>query len=373
MKLFGKTIQKIDVLKIGVLVVIVLFTSFQKYKVFDQAGGDFEAYRNASIELLSGINPYKYTVKSFTSEEDLRHGYAYLPGLMYVQAPLYAFSEMTGLPIQRVWRFPLLGIDIGVGVLILLHMYKKNYFAALAGFTFWMYHPFFASIGSYTNWEPFPVFFVLLALYFLDKGNRKSDDLSSLFFALSIAFKTFPIVFLPLFLYKTKNKLRFLLIGFIVFVAISLPFMGSWSDFVTYLSGSLLVHGTRELQGRPFLSYIAYYTGINFMQVSLSSLYSWVALLAGSLVPLWLLVKDKLSNKYILALISLAIYFLFTPVMNRTHLIWILPIFVIGIYEIFTKRKYWYYTALLGFYAFYFWYLSLWVRGLRFEGDVIKL
>ena len=363
-----------EVLKLSILAAIIFFSSFQKYKVFDESGGDFEAYRGATREFLSGKNPYNYTVKSFTEKydkfgEELRHGYAYLPGLMYVQAPLYLLQEPTHMPLQRLWRFPLLGADIGVSVLIAAYLYRKNFLAALAGVAVWSYHPFFFTIGSYTNWEPYPVFFALLALHFLEKR----DDLSAFLFAIAVVFKTFPIILLPIFLLKSKNRTRFLLIGALVFLAISLPFMGSFEDFETYIRGSLLVHGERELQGRPLLSYVDYYTTISFHQVSLVKIYTYVSLLGSWAVTWWLFAKKKIQDKFILAAAAFLTFYIFTPVLNRTYLIWWIPFMVLAAFNAIKKRPWLYFAVLALFYVFYSWYLSQWTRGFRFEGDIISL
>lgn len=370
--------NKKDVAKIGLLVVFVLWTSFQKYKVFDESGGDFEAYRNATKDLLSGINPYEYTVKSFTQEydewgEEIRHGYAYLPGLMYIQAPLYLLSNATGYPLQRTWRLPLLAVDMAIAGMLIWYLYKKDdnlsYLITVAAVFTWSFHPFFAVVGSYTNWEPYAVFFLLAAVLALEK----KPDLSAVMFSTAVAFKTFPIILLPLFLMKTKNKIRFLMIGALIFFIISIPFMGTWEDFGQYIQGSLLVHGSRELQGRPLLSYLTLITPLNFYQVGLASLYSALALLTAMIVPSWLLFKEKIKNKYILAMISFGIYYLFTPVLNRTHLIWGIPFLILGLFEATKNKKWIYFAGLFVFYVFYAWYLSMWFRGFRFEGNTIYL
>lgn len=370
--------NKVDVVKVGVLVLFVLWTSFQKYKVFDESGGDFEAYRNATKDLLSGVNPYEYTVKSFTQEYDewgdeIRHGYAYLPGLMYVQAPLYLLSNAINYPLPRVWRFPLLAVDMAISGILIWVLYKKDnwmrYLETLFAVVVWSFHPFFAVIGSYTNWEPYAVFFLLVALVALEK----KPDLAAVMFSIAVAFKTFPVILLPLFLLKTKNKLRFLMIGALIYFVISIPFMGSWEDFGQYIQGSLLVHGSRELQGRPILSYLTLITPLNFYQVLLASLYSALAMLTSWIIPTVLLVKKKITNKYILAMISFGLYFLFTPVLNRTHLIWGIPFLILGLFEATKNKKWIYFVGLATFYVFYAWYLSMWFRGFRFDGNSIYL
>ncbi|MBI2414361.1 hypothetical protein HYV31_00745 [candidate division WWE3 bacterium] len=397
------TQNKREILKIGVLVLILLVTSFQKYKVFDEAGGDFEVYRKASRDFLSGKNPYKYTVDSYKNEknqkrddttqakkDDLGHGFAYLPGLLYVQTPLYVLSQEFNLPIQRVWRTPVLLVDIGVSVLLIISLYKRNYLATVLSLLLWSYSPFFLVRGSYTNTEPFPVFFLLFSLILLEKNNK----LSALFFALSVAFKTFPIMFLPIFLLKSKDKFQFLLIGFLVFIFISLPFMKSFQDFWTYLQGALLVHGDRELQGRPILSYIQYYTGINFFQPTLFKFYVYLALLSGPFVVL--LTAKRNLHKYIQVFITFLCFYIFTPVLSRTHLVWFIPFYILGMSELvcptdyqlpkdsndkppliqkfgFNKKWLWYYFAVICFYAFYAFYLLYWDRGFRYQENTILL
>lgn len=366
--------KKTEILKISLLLLLILVSSYEKYKVFDESGGDLEIYRNTVRSFLKGENPYEYTVKSFTFLYDeygneLAHGYAYLPTLMYVQAPLYKLSESTGLPLQRVWKIPLLAADIGVAILLIFLLYRKNYLATLFAVGIWSYHPFFYQIHSYTNWEPFPVFFLLLALLFLGK----KDFLSGLFYAVAFSFKTFPIILFPLFLIKSKNKFKFLIAGAFLALFISIPFMKSGEDFSQYINGSLLVHGERELQGRPILSYLTYYTPLNFGQVGFTKIYAYLAIFAPWVITGWLIFKKGISNKYLLAGMSFLTYYLLTPVLNRTHLIWGIPFFILAVFEA-TKEKKWLFYSILGlFYVFYAWYLGQWFRGFRFDGNIISL
>uniref|UniRef100_A0A7C4TKA5 DUF2029 domain-containing protein n=1 Tax=candidate division WWE3 bacterium TaxID=2053526 RepID=A0A7C4TKA5_UNCKA len=382
----------IEIIKIAILVLIILFSSYEKYKVFDKTGGDFATYKKASREFLSGINPYDYTVRSYLEEgstrrsdttkpreNDLSHGYAYLPGLLYIQAPLYKLSEIVDFPLQRLWSLPVLLADIGVSILLIFALYKKSYLASLIAVAAWSYNPFFLINQTYTNSEPYPVFFLLLALLMLEKYEK----LSAVFFATSVAFKTFPLMLLPIFLLKSKNILRFLLIGLSVFIVISLPFMKSFEDFWTYIQGSLLVHGERELQGRPLLSYLQYYTGWQFFQVSYFKFYAFAALITG---PILVFMKRKENvHKHIQAMLTLSCFYVLTPILSRTHLIWFIPFYLLGMYELTNptslsqspkndnKRLILYTFVIILFYVLYALYLSQWGRGFRYIGDEILL
>ena len=79
---------------------------------------------------------------------------------------------------------------------------------------------------------------MFLALIFLEKD----DVLAGALLALSIVFKTFPVILIPLFLIKTKNKWKFLGAAALVGVFFSLPFLTSIENFMTYLNGTIFVH-----------------------------------------------------------------------------------------------------------------------------------
>ena len=360
-----------DLAKISVLTALFLLTSFEKYKMFDEAGGDFETYRKASRDFVSGVNPYKWTIKTFTQPElGLDHGYAYLPGLLYVQAPLYLAFEKFDFPLRRLWRTPVLLADIGIGVLLVLLLYKKSFPVLLVALVAWLYTPFFLVRHSYTNYDPLAIFFMFLSLYLLEKRSF----LSGLTFATAIAFKMFPIILLPFMFLKSPNKVKFVLAGMLVFVLISLPFATSAENFSTYIQGALLVHGDREVQGRPLLSYATYLLGTSPPQVTNTKLFVVLATLVSALIPALLYLKKTVLDKYILAAISFSIFYLLTPVLSRTYLIWAIPLYIMASYMLFAqKNKALYYLSIAFCYAFYAWYLSQWVRGFRMIGPYIAL
>ena len=364
--------NKIELLKIGFLILIFLFTSREKYKVFDETGGELNTYSNATLMLFNGENPYIYTVGPYEQPDlYLDHGYAYMPTLMYLFAtPLFVHQEF-GFPLQRLWKAVVLLADIGVGIMLIKFFYKKSYLATVFALALWCYNPYFLMFKTYSYTEPFGVLFLLLALHFLEK-----DDMAAgLCYAASVSFKAFPVILFPLFLYKSKNKWKFLFAGAAFAFIMSVPFLRSVNDVVAYIKGAFLVHGSRDPQGRPFLFFIKYYTALPLFYLSKTRLYVYIATFSGMIVTSVLYFTKLLRDKYILSMISFFLFYLFTPVLNRTYLIWFIPVYLMGIFKIFenSKYKFMFYVFGIAFYAFYTWYLSLWFRGVRVFGDYISL
>ncbi|MFC1624961.1 hypothetical protein ACFL15_01140, partial [Patescibacteria group bacterium] len=145
-------------------------------------------------------------------------------------------------------------------------------------------------------------------------------------------------------------------------------------DIQNYIKGSLLVHRDRDPQGRPFLFLIKWFTALPIFSVALARIYVYVATFGGWVVTSFLYLTKKVKDVYILSMISFLIFFIFTPVLNRTYLIWFIPFLILGLERVFkNKCRAAFLASIVLFYVFYAWYLSLWVRGVRVFGDFITL
>ena len=361
------------VVKVLLLLAIFLLSTYLRYRVFDEAGGDFESYRKAVEDFISGVNPYKWTVMTYEKpEKGLEHGYAYLPSLLYIQSLLYFFYDNFHIPLQRLWKLPILATDLGVGLLLCVLMFKKSFTALLFSLIMWFFNPHFLLYGSYTNTEPITIFFVFLSLYFLGIKNK----LSVLLYSLAISFKTYPIILIPIFFAIVKRK-KLIIIGLLLFLIISIPFFKSTEDLVYYIKGSLLVHGERGVQGRPILSYISYYLqgyNISFLQYSFFKFYVYSALFSGGLLTIFLFYKKKVEDKYLLSSLSFFCFYILTPVLNRTHLMWVMPIYIIAVFNrYFGKSPFKFYVLASAYYLFYLLYLMQWSDGFDVYGDYLML
>jgi hypothetical protein len=354
--------KAMELLKVIPLIIILGFYVNQNLKDFFNPSRDQDTYLKAVTEFIEGKNPYVWTILTYSNQEEYESelGYAYLSGFLFLLSPIYIFSVISNLSFEFLSKIPVLISDFLIGFLIYQKIYKHNYFAAIFGFFIWFVNPFFLIRGSYTHNDQIPTFFMLLSLIYLNKDSVKSGA----FFALSILFKTFALVLFPIYLLLTKNKKDFILSGAIIGLFFSLPFMGSFENFYNYIYGSLFVHGSREIQGRPFLFYFSYWSDIEIFQIIPVSIYSYLAMFGSWAVILISYFFLKIKDKYLLGSIAALNFYLFTPVLNRTYLLWFFPLIIFGAFSLGrTKKMYFYYSVLVFYFAFYYFYLKDWGLG----------
>lgn len=351
----------------GILIFLVFFCALLlRVHYIDQVGKDSETYKRAVLELLSEKNPYEWTIRSFTYGKDpWNHGFAYLPALLYVYAPLYILGVLiTGLNYIILWKIPIILADLIIGVLLFQFLSRKNYYIGLLATAAWLFNPYLIFVENYTYADSLAILFMFLALLNLEEY----DGTAGFFYALSVAFKTFPLLLFPIFLLKSKNTAKFIIGGLIVAIIISLPFMKSVEYFQTYVMGSLLVHGDRAMQGRPFFWYISYLTSLEFIRIIPLGVYSVLASFSGWIVTSVILISKKIkdtliSDKFVLSLISFSLFYAFTHVLNRTYLLWFMPILFVALSRLLKGNVAYYAVSVLAFYGFYAWYLIIWIDG----------
>ncbi|OGC46450.1 hypothetical protein A2V49_02870 [candidate division WWE3 bacterium RBG_19FT_COMBO_34_6] len=351
-------IRPLTLLKIVILLFVFFIAAYQRLKLFGDVGKDIYAYEKAIQDLFRGVNPYEWTLSSFSNPDDPgNHGFSYFPLLLYVNGFLYVIALKFNLTFQYLWKVPVILADLGVGFILINHFRLKRFLPLIFSLILWFFNPYFFLKSNYVYFDPLTIFFMLLALYYLEKD----DILSGSLYAIAVGFKTFPIILLPLFFLKAKNKLSMFFSMIIVGLAMSLPFITNPTDFLIYLKGTLFVHQERFIQGRPFLFYISYFYKIEFFQIIPLKWYSTLSIFSGWIVSTVLVLKNKLINKYIIASLIFILFYLFTPVLNRTYLLWALPVFVLGADNL--SKRYPYYLPLTVFWFFYYWYLIPWKDG----------
>ncbi len=361
--------------KFQILVYTILFcvAAYQRVIVFSDTGKDINAYQQSAVDLLEGRNPYTRTIASYENKDDPGdHGFAYLPMFLYIYAFCYLLMLKFGWLLPYLQKIPVLLGDLGVGLLMINIIKNKRFGTSEVGmFVFsvvslltWFFNPYFYLKQNYVYSDPLPVFFMLAALFYLEKD----DVLAGSLFALSIALKTFPVLLLPLFFIKSKNKLTFLAAAGIVGLIVSSPFLFNIDDFATYIRGSLLVHSDRIVQGRPFLFFISYFYDIELFRIISFKTYTALASFGGWLLIVLFYYKKIITNKYLLAALAFVPFYLFTPVLNRTYLLWFLPLLLVGVYQgtsSKSKEVGFILSAFIaaGFWGFYFFYLLIWKDG----------
>ncbi len=347
-------------IKITVIAVTFLIAVLLRLEFFSGSGKDVYAYEKSVEDLLTGVNPYKWTVESYSNADDPgNHGYAYLPLLLYLNSFFYIVSKLSGISFYVLSKLPILLADLGVGIILVKLLYRKNYWALLGALLFWFWNPYFYMKNNYVYTDPLPVFLSLLALYYLEKD----DVLAGVFLALAVAAKPYSLVFLPLFLLKAHKPLKLMASSALVGLALSIPFFRSWDDFMTYLNGAVFVHGDRFVQGRPFLFFISYYGKVELVQIIPIKFYVYASILSAWLFTGTAHFLFKIKEKYLLAAVCLGLFYFFTPVLNRTYMLWLMPVYAIALYGVLGRRLLLYYLSLLSYWVFYYVYIYYWREG----------
>lgn len=349
-----------DVLKISAVIFILTTSIFLRLRFFNTTGKDIYAYEKSVIDLLTGVNPYKWTIESYSNPDDPgNHGYAYLPLMMYMNSFFYCISLISGISFTVLSKIPVLLADFGIGYLILKFFKGKSFVLVISSLLLWFWNPYFFLKNNYVYTDPIVIFFMMSALYFLEKDDVTSGAL----YALAVASKPFPIILLPIFIFRSKKPVVFLLSSFIVGIFLSLPFLTSVENFLLYINGSVFIHGERFVTGRPFLFFISYYGKIELFRTISVKVYAYLSTLLPWVASTALFCLFKLKDKYVLSLISICLFLLFTPVLNKTYLMWAVPLVSFGTYNIFRSKYYLHLLASLVFWSFYYIYLFYWKDG----------
>ena len=341
--------------KIFFLVVTLLFISL-RFPILNSKGGDYSTYTSAVKSFLKGENIYHYTVKSFEDPNDnLENGYAYMPTLLYLLSTLYVASESLSIKenLPFLWKIPNLLSELIIIYLILRNITLSSKYRILTSIVFslfWIFSPHLISQYNYTMFDMVFLVFTVLSIKYL----KKNILLSSLFFAIAVSFKTISIILLPMILIylhrskvdfrsKIKHIFSYIFIGILFYIAISIPFITTLDDLNSYIKGSLLVHGDREVSGRPLISFVNYLltNDIDLMlQYQFFNFFALLALLAPIILNTYLSFKDKSQDFFKIATFTFGLYIFLTPVLNRTHLLWILPILFLYLSTILEKKNY---------------------------------
>jgi hypothetical protein len=341
------------------IVLLILCAILYRLEFLQESGKDFRTYEKAVQTFLSGRNPYINTVQSFTTDDSGSHGYAYLPGILTLYSALYLFTLTLGWSAAVLWKIPVLLADLLIGVYIYRQLKSKTVIGALFGASTWYFNSYLITEGKYTHTEPLSILFLFLALYYLNRD--KVISYTSL--GLSIIFKTLPVILLPYVFLKgsKKNKKLLITICILLGAVFSIPFLTSFVDFITMLKGSLFVHSRREIQGRPFLFYLSYYYGIELFQIIPLWVYSILSIFGGVVISLVFLILKR-GSVYLVTTLAFLNFYLFTPVFNRTYLLWALPFYIIATFEVFRNKKL-AYAFIVFYWLFFYWYLDQWVDG----------
>jgi hypothetical protein len=205
-----------------------------------------------------------------------------------------------------ILKVPYIVFDFGIAFL-LYKMYGKKFL------NFWLFNPFsFYFIYILGNFDVIPVFFSFLSFYYL---NLKQEKKSFLFLVIATAFKLYPLILLPFFLFKNYQNLKQIFINSIIF---SLPLLFSILPFAFC---------------QPFWdSFFGSGLTQKIFEFNLFKIPVFPALYIG-LFSFYLFSKTKTLEKYILIIFLLFIIFV------NYHPQWLLWFFPFILKPIFSSKK----------------------------------
>jgi hypothetical protein len=193
---------------------------------------DFPALHAAAKEFIAGKNVYAvFGTTAYTSKPPLH---------LYLSAALYIISTLVGAPHLTITHYFLFCMDILTGLVIYKILDNGQFWNSFLGLAIWVFNPFVLNSSTNAKYEVVMLLFLLLAFFWLEKGNEID---ATILFTTSIMIKPVPILILPIFLYKSRNRVRNLLIIIGLFLILSLPFLLTPFDYFQSLTFNVLGRG----------------------------------------------------------------------------------------------------------------------------------
>ncbi len=196
----------------------------------------------------------------------------------------------------------------------------------------YLFNPFVIIVSSiWGTLDPLPVMFTAGAFYFMIRKPRNTD-LAALLLGIGIAFKLYPLIFIPLALAKIHQsipKIRFLLLSAAPLSITSIPaFLYSPHQFLAVMAGftigvSSVSTGGFYLSPWWILS-IARVRGSSLALITAESLYVTFLLWLS-----WACLKNKMSLTRASTIAILALFAVF-PRINENYFLWTIPFLVVS-------------------------------------------
>jgi len=247
-------------------------------------------------------------------------------------------SLIPGAVFNSLIKIPLIISDVLIAFLLygIVYLMRKNKKLAERAALLWFLNPF--SIWISCGWGMFdslPVLFTLASLFFLLKDRVQ---FSSLFLALAVGSKLYPILFLiPITAYllktsKSKAKridrcVRFYLIFLVTTFILFFPYLSAVGGYSSSLIGVTTTG--------PLTLGLTYWSVLHFAP-TLAELAAWVSI--GTFIVLLSVVswkiskisfKDPLSDLVVAMLACVLVIYLSVRIVPEQYFIWALPFIVI--------------------------------------------
>lgn len=192
---------------------------------------DFEIWARLGYYMQDLVNPYTklaYVPGLSFAPYSTTGSISYPPFSAFIFAITFRLYALFGEPSRFLYYFmlkqPMVFADLGAAVVMAkIILLSRNAGSAKRAFLIWIYFPLGIIISSvWGQLDPMSLFLSLLAIYY-SLNNRWPN--SALMLGLSIYLKTLPLVFLPVFMMKTRigGKVR---LGYCL-VSLGIPALGT--------------------------------------------------------------------------------------------------------------------------------------------------
>ncbi|WP_287588138.1 glycosyltransferase 87 family protein [Candidatus Borrarchaeum sp.] len=277
---------------------------------------DFLRTHEIVKEFLLGKNIYAEELSRKSIWSTQRYGYP--PLHLYLSAALYVISILVNESHLTITQYFLFIIDIMVGLLIYKILNNGRFWNSFFGLILWIFNPFVLYNSSHAKYEVIMILFMLLAFAWLDKGKEIE---ATVFYTISIMIKPIPILMLPLFLYKLKNRIQSIAIGLGIFLILSLPFLITPLTYFQALTFSQIGRGPAGDQG----------FGI-FAQVH--TLYSSIiSKISMSIILIIIYTKFREYDLYITSFLVYIATVSFFWVLYKQYFVWFIPFLIIVVFK----------------------------------------
>ncbi len=289
--------------------------------------------------LYEGRNPYTFGFFFGTSAEDNIGYMSPWPVLNFLSYGLSVLLFPGNLNVLvGLIKLPVILADLAVGVVIyrfILHR-TEDPTGARRGLSLWLFNPLVIYVSSiYGMFDSLPALFTLLSVCsFVDERY----DLSAVCLAVGIAFKTYPVITVPLFLMFLVNMgrksqvVRYVEVLILVLSSLSLPFL-VW-DSRSYVC-NVICHLWRPIHGFTLINAAQFYLGPHLADISLS------VFLIG--VPITLALFHRCNPPENIAfngcLAVLLSFLAFFKVLHDNFFVWVLPFIIIDAKTWHPKRE----------------------------------
>lgn len=314
------------ILIIGLFVALALrlFLAFTYYGSIDV---DNALY--VTDQFFKGLNVYETT------------SYNHTPIWLIFLIIARLISSLFNIPFYGVYKIYAIIADILIGILIFKISYyqlKLNYKISVVNSFLYLFSPVSIIISSlHGQFDSIPLVF-LLGAYILLYDKKPKEVLSAILLGIAIAFKTWPIFFLPLYLLNKKieqtRKLKYSVIVLFVFILPLVPYL--FKSLKDTLGNIFLYFGTADFG----LAVIFQYFIINKIEpISniVNLIYSHKGLPATLILLVILIftyttIKNKKFNFNRSAVFTVVCIYSFSFKLGAQYLLWIIPFLILSKY-----------------------------------------